>query len=148
MPEERGGGIKRGKIAVTAPTSVVAGNYIKHIESRYDVVTIGRRNSDIIFDFSKDDELEIAGDVDAVIHFAGALHASCAKDVYGMINTNVCGIIKVCDVAKRHGAKQGVHIFGCRNRCRERTPFCQSIRLAELRVLEEAVRVQQPMSLS
>ena len=55
------------KIIITAPTSVVARNYIKYLDNRYDLVTVGRKNSDIIFDFAKDEQLCIPDGADAVI---------------------------------------------------------------------------------
>ena len=36
------------KIIITAPTSVIAENFIKYLNNKYDLVTVGRRNSDII----------------------------------------------------------------------------------------------------
>ena len=52
-------GMKR-KIAVVAPTSVVARNYISHLGDRCEIVTVGRRDSDIIFDLLKDNELRLS----------------------------------------------------------------------------------------
>ena len=68
------------KIIITAPTSVIAENFIKYLNNKYDLVTVGRRNSDIIFDFAKDEQLYIPDGADAVIHFAGMMYANCWFD--------------------------------------------------------------------
>lgn len=98
------------KIIITAPTSVVARNYIKYLDNRVDLVTVGRRNSDIIFDFAKDKQFHIPDGADAVIHFAGMLYADNPAEICEMVHTNVAGLIKVCEAAKRHGTKQILYI--------------------------------------
>lgn len=98
------------KMIITAPTSVVARNYIKHLDNRVDLVTVGRKNSDIIFDFAKDEQLHIPDKADAIIHFAGKLYADNPAEICEMINTNVAGLIKVCEAAKRYGVKQIIYI--------------------------------------
>lgn len=98
------------KIIITAPTSVVARNYIKYLDNRYDLVTVGRKNSDIIFDFAKDEQLCIPDGADAVIHFAGVMRANTPEEICEMVNTNIAGLIKVCAAAKRSKAKQIIYI--------------------------------------
>lgn len=98
------------KIIITAPTSIVARNYIKYLDNRVDLITVGRQNSDIIFDFAKDKQLHIPDGSDAIIHFAGMLFADNPAEICEMINTNVAGLIKVCEAAKRNGVKQIIYI--------------------------------------
>lgn len=98
------------KIIITAPTSVVARNYIKYLDNKYDLVTVGRKNSDIIFDFAKDEQLHIPDGADAVIHFAGVMHANSPEEICEMVNTNIAGLVKVCAAAKRSKAKQIIYI--------------------------------------
>lgn len=98
------------KIIVTAPTSVIAQNYVKYLDNKYDLVTVGRRNSDIVFDFAKDEWLNIPDGADALIHFAGMMYANSFEEICEMVNTNVAGLIKVCAAAKRYRAKQIIYI--------------------------------------
>jgi len=94
------------KIAVVAPTSVVARNYISHLGDRCEIVTVGRRDSDIIFDLLKDNELRLSKGLDSVIDFAGVLHANSAGEICNMIAANISGVIKICDAAIKSGAGQ------------------------------------------
>ncbi len=98
------------KIIITAPTSVIAENFIKYLNNKYDLVTVGRRNSDIIFDFAKDEQLYIPDGADAVIHFAGMMYANNLKEICEMINVNIAGLIKVCAAAKHYRTKQIIYI--------------------------------------
>lgn len=98
------------KLVITAPTSVVSRNFIQYLGGRYDVVTVGRRDSDIPFDFSKDQSLCLPEYADSVIHFAGQLRAGTAEEICEMVNTNVSGVIKLCEAAKRYHAAQVILI--------------------------------------
>lgn len=91
------------KLMISAPTSAVGGNFIKYLGDRYKVVTVGRRESDIVFDFARDTDLKIPGDIDAIVHFAAAMDSSSDAAVMEMIQTNVAGVLKVCMAAKRYG---------------------------------------------
>ncbi len=91
------------KLLVSAPTSAVGGNFIKYLGDRYKVVTVGRRESDIIFDFARDTNLKIPGDIDAIVHFAAASDSSSDAAIMEMIQTNIAGVLKVCMAAKRYG---------------------------------------------
>lgn len=102
------GMIDMKKIGVVAPTSVVASNYIAHIEGKFQYVTIGRRCSDIIFDIANDDNLLIQYDIDSVIYFAGVLFAKTGTDVCDMIDVNISGVIKVCEAVKK---TKGCHLI-------------------------------------
>ena len=91
------------KLLVSAPTSAVGGNFIKYLGDRHKIVTVGRRESDIIFDFAKDTDLKLPGDIDAIVHFAAALDSSSDAAIMEMIQTNIAGVLKVCIAAKRYG---------------------------------------------
>lgn len=91
------------KIAVVAPTSVVARNYISYLGDKYDVLTVGRRNSDIIFDLARDDTLELPQGLNTVINFAGVLHADFAGEICNMVDVNVSAMLKICEAASHSG---------------------------------------------
>lgn len=91
------------KLLISAPTSAVGGNFIRYLGDRYNVITVGRRESDIIFDFARDTDLKISGDIDAIVHFAAAKDSNSDAAVMEMIQTNVVGVLKVCMAAKRYG---------------------------------------------
>lgn len=91
------------KLLVSAPTSAVGGNFIKYLGDRHKIVTVGRRESDIIFDFAKDTDLKLPGDIDAIVHFAAASDSSSDAAIMEMIQTNIAGVLKVCMAAKRYG---------------------------------------------
>lgn len=93
------------KVAIIAPTSVVARNYIMHLGNRYDVLTVGRRNSNIIFDLAKDEELVLPKGIDVVINFAGVLHADSDEEIQNMVATNVLAIVKICEAARKAGVR-------------------------------------------
>ncbi len=98
------------RLIVTAPTSAVGSNFIKYVENKMEIITVGRRNSDIIFDFLKNDNLVLPDKADSMIHFAGMLHAQDDSDILEMIGTNVLGTLKVCIAAKKNDVKQVILI--------------------------------------
>lgn len=98
------------KIVVTAPTSAVAGNFIKHIEKKYEIITVGRHASDIKYDFSSGDELFLPEGISSIIHFAGILHAETDEEILEMSSVNVGGALKLCMAARNSGIKHIVNI--------------------------------------
>lgn len=101
---QKGNGVKR-KIAIVAPTSTVARNYISYLGDKYDVLTVGRRNSDIIFDLVRDDVLDFPEGLDTVINFAGVLHADSAGEICNMVAVNVSAMLKICEAASCSGVE-------------------------------------------
>lgn len=98
------------KIIVTAPTSAVAKGFIKFSEQDYEIITVGRRESDITFDFLEDTVPQLPSGADSIVHFAGVTIAGSDKDLLQMTHTNVLGVLKLCSAAKMCGVKQIIYI--------------------------------------
>lgn len=101
---------KMKKILVTGPTSAVGSNFIKFVETKYKIVTLGRRESDIIFDFTGNDIPVIPEGVDSIVHFAGMLSAKDDNEILSMFHLNVSGLLKICMAARQSGVKQVIYI--------------------------------------
>lgn len=127
------------KIVITAPTSVVSKNYIRHIKDKYEVITVGRRESDIVFDFARDHELELPNKVETIVHFAGVIYENSPRDICEMINTNVGGLIKIADAAKRCGVGQIIYISSINATLSENSPYYGYYSMTK-RHGEEAIR--------
>lgn len=93
------------RVAIIAPTSVVARNYIAHVGNKYDILTVGRRDSNIIFDLARDENLILPKGIDVVINFAGVLHADSDDEIQNMVATNVLAMIKICEAARKVGVR-------------------------------------------
>lgn len=98
------------KIVITAPTSVVARNFINYIGDEYDVITLGRRNSDISYDFSSRESLVLPEGVLSIINFAGVLRDDTDDDILNMIDVNVRGVLTICIAAKKYNVDQVINI--------------------------------------
>ena len=101
--------IKR-KLVITAPTSAVCRNFIKYVEHEYDIVTLGRRESDIYYDFRSNESITLPDDVHAIVHFAGVLKEDTDSSALEMVDVNTKGILAICKAAKSSGVKEVVNI--------------------------------------
>lgn len=111
------------KIIVTAPTSTVASAFIKYASDNYSITTVGRRKSQIYFDFASDKELTLPQHADAIIHFASVLYARTDEEILDMINTNVRGLVRLCIAAKQNGIKQLVYISSISTKLKEDSEY-------------------------
>lgn len=128
------------KIVVTAPTSVVGSNFINYARRIFDIITVGRRESDITFDFSKDDELVLPDNIESVVHIAGVLHAESDMEILDMFQTNVTGMLKACIAAKKSGVKHIV-LLSSISACLEKNSAYFSYYSLTKRQAEEAARL-------
>ncbi len=128
------------KIAVTAPTSVVGSNFIKYVEDKFEIVTVGWRESDIFCDFSKDDRLLLPVGVESVVHIAGILCAENDNEVLNMMHTNVIGTLKLCIAAKESGVKHVVFISSVNAGLTQNSPYYSYYAMSKKQA-EEAARL-------
>jgi nucleoside-diphosphate-sugar epimerase len=98
----------KNKILVTGPTSALASAFMNEIKDDYDVVTMGRRNSDIYCDFSENSIPDLPTDVDVVIHFAASIYKG--QPISELFDVNVGGTIKLCEAIKKAGIKRFIYI--------------------------------------
>ena len=92
--------MRKEKIVVTAPTSILAKNFIRSTEDQYDIITLGRRESDIRYDFCNREKLSLPEGVSSIVHFAGILRDVDDKEILNMVDVNVRGILEICKAAK------------------------------------------------
>lgn len=94
------------KIAIAGSTSVVGIYLKKNLDKEYDVITIGRRNSDICYDLRDPvDNLNLPPDINALICLPALVKAESDNDILALMDTNVQGALKLCMKAKVCGIK-------------------------------------------
>lgn len=128
------------KIIVTAPTSAVGGNLIKYLEGKYEIITVGRRKSDIFYDFSEDNKLSLPAGVKSIVHMAGILSAENDNEILNMVSTNVVGTLKLCIAARESGVKHIVFISSVNAGLAQNSPYYNYYAITKKQA-EEIVRL-------
>lgn len=111
------------KIIITAPTSIVAKNFINSVKKKYEIHTVGRRNSEVIYDFGSDEDLVLPIMADTVIHFAAVMESNNDKMIEDMINVNVRGLLKLLESAKKSGTKHIIYISSINAKIKKNSPY-------------------------
>lgn len=128
------------QIIITAPSSAVGSQFIQYISGRYTILTVGRGESDILFDFAKDPAPILPQGAAAIVHFAGAFAESSDEEVIQMISANVTGMVKLCAAANKSGIRQIVYISSCSATLPPDSPYFNYYALTK-RQAEDAARL-------
>ena len=91
------------KIILTGSTSALGTVLQRYTKEKYKFITVGRRESDINFDFSSDEELSFPEGNDVVVHMAAQTSAISPGEIEKLLKTNVQGTLKACMAAGQCG---------------------------------------------
>ncbi len=102
--------MRKTKVILTAPTSVLAKCFIRETENVLEFFTIGRRDSDFIYDFTEKEipSIDIKGDL--LIHMAAVLDGNEDRELLSMMDTNINGTLAACMIAKKCGIRRVILI--------------------------------------
>lgn len=99
------------KIALVGSTSTVAIYLKKIFEKKYDVITVGRKNADIIYDLRQTYENVFQyTNIDVLILLATQIKAEEDREIIDLFETNVQGQLKLCVAAKNANVRHIVYI--------------------------------------
>lgn len=98
-------------IAITGHTSSLATHLINHMKDKYNIITIGRRDSDIYLDVTSFDLDDFTlPQIDVLIHTIAAYPSSTDKEFLNTTDVNIMGTLKMCMAARKSGVSHLVLI--------------------------------------
>ena len=102
--------IEKMKVLITGPTSSLAKCFMRRSENVFEFFTIGRQESDYIYDFTEKEIPSIGVKADVLIHMVAAVDAKEEKEILSMIDTNINGTLAACMIAKKCETKRVILI--------------------------------------
>lgn len=99
------------KILITGGNSSVGVQLKKKLSHHHEVITVGRKDCDIIWDWNKHpNQLEFPDSVDTIIHTAADFGGNDFDSIFDAQKFNTLGTLKVCELAKINNVKHFIHI--------------------------------------
>lgn len=95
-------------IFVIGGNATLAQAVLPRLKQDYEVITAGRRDCDVFCDI--DAEVTIPSHVDAVVNFAASFGGHSDEQITTAVQTNVLGVLKICEAAKAAGVEHVVTI--------------------------------------
>lgn len=99
------------RILIVGGTSSISKALKPVLTSFSEVILAGRKNCDILLDLANPiEEIDFPGGIDVVVHTAAHFGGKADNEIFDAENVNVLGTLKLCQLAKRSGAKHFIYI--------------------------------------